>query len=243
MQGKGGMILPLCVKFCLTLPSPVYQFHKPLHQWHIRGLQSGATRALAWLTFSPHCKSWGNSHNLLPLSLAVQENLSSLPRGECGVELQRADTVVKVSPRVRRLQMTARLLSHHAHASSPQHFQPGPQKDLPSNLFSPPTFSPLTHVGLSVTASIFCTASWDLLITYVWLDHSFAQNPLTASCCPWYLMERVLTCESVWKCVCECIHTHSCKVRWFMVLKLGHYSSIGSIWCTAGYTSCSCILM
>ena len=54
------MILPLCVKFCLTLPSPVYQFHKPLHQWHIRGLQSGATRALAWLTFLPHCKSWGN---------------------------------------------------------------------------------------------------------------------------------------------------------------------------------------
>ncbi|XDA77008.1 hypothetical protein R6Z07F_007152 [Ovis aries] len=38
-------------------------------------------------------------HTLPPHSLAVQENLSSLPGGECGVELQRADTVVKNQPR------------------------------------------------------------------------------------------------------------------------------------------------
>lgn len=104
------MILPLCVKFCLTPPSPVYQFHKPFTSATL-GSATGSRSGSSMTHISSSLQELRQgAHPSSPLLGCSREPVISTRRRVWG-GAARADTVVKVSPR-RRIQMTAPLLSH-----------------------------------------------------------------------------------------------------------------------------------
>ena len=209
MQGKGGCSCP-SVWNCLIPPSPAEHFHKPLCQWHLRGLQSWATQGSSRTEVSPSLHELRQPERALaPLfSVVPKESLSSLLGLERGVELQRADTGwSRWVHHIRRLQMTKRVC--YLTTLTPLIITTIPSSldhsgSLPSHLFSPhPLWShhnPFHFLhcrqrffnNANLTGSLLCSKHFN--------SFPLSSVPCGKSTCLW---------ESVCAHVCVCVYART----------------------------------